>query len=334
MDNRNDFDTSEFVKKFVEDISSELKDIKSTITSELREEIENIRKELRNEMDTLKESLKSNVDDVRTGTRPESDEMEDEDGFPFEPPDMDDILDNMPSPSSFFPHMSPVMHTFGHHRHSRHFSMKGEGIAKEFKFSDFDSIHIGGTFRSNITRGDTCKVEINAKESLFRNIDVSKNGQILKITHSKHLGWKAGLSRPEITITLPELKELRLFGATTTTISGFESSEFNLDMSGASELVGNITAEKADIDVSGASFTKLTGSAKSAIIRASGANNLELRDFPIENAAIKLSGASNLAANVTGKLDARLSGTANFSWKGNPIMGDIRTSGLARMARE
>ena len=147
-----------------------------------------------------------------------------------------------------------------------------------------------------------------------------------------HLGWKIGLSQPEGTISLPLLKELRISGATFVGVSGFNSSEpFRLETSGASELTGDITAGSVDFDISGAADVSLTGAASEAIIKVSGASKMDLGDFIVDHAAIKLSGASNMSANVTGKLDARLSGTTNFSWTGDPVMGDIRTSGLASM---
>jgi hypothetical protein len=118
-------------------------------------------------------------------------------------------------------------------------------------------------------------------------------------------------------------------------VNGFSSSEdFRLSLSGASSVTGEITAGDAQFDLSGASSAELTGSAKDVIINASGASQTELGGFSGHNVAVKLSGASRSTVKVEGRLDARLSGASRLSWIGNPVMGDIRTSGASTLGRE
>jgi hypothetical protein len=207
---------------------------------------------------------------------------------------------------------------------------------RDFQISDFTGIRAGGAFETiEIVRSDSYSVTITGEENLFKNLEVSKDGNTLRIGHSPHLGWMARLTRPRARITLPILKELKLSGACRGTVSGFNSAEdFRLELSGASSLGGEITAGNIQFDLSGASQVRLTGSANEAVIQASGANQADLRAFSVHNAAIKLSGASNLTLRMDGKLDARLSGASHFGYIGNPVMGDIRTSGASRLSKE
>lgn len=212
---------------------------------------------------------------------------------------------------------------------------ESQRTTRDFKISNFTGIEIGGAFAVEIVRSDSYSVSITAEDELFKNLDVSKDGATLRVGHSRHIGWRAQISRPRARISLPVLKELRLSGATRATISGFSSTEaFKMNLSGASGVSGDITAGDAEFELSGASHARLAGSAKDVIINSSGAVHVELGGFSVHNASVKLSGASHTTVKMDGRLDARLSGVSHFSWIGNPTMGNIRTSGASVLSKQ
>lgn len=289
----------------------EIDEILERIRTSLKTELDSIKSEiktdLKTELNTIKSDLKAEIDSIKSGAFPS----------PEAPP-----------PSATHPPFddSPEFEASDNESNKK---------TEEFTLSNFTGIHVGGAFEVEIIRSDSYNVTIMAEDALFRNLDVSKEGETLKVRHSKHISWRAQLTRPKARITMPVLKELHLSGATKAVISGFSSSEvFKLNLSGASSVNGEITSGNAEFELSGASRAKLTGSAKDAIIKASGANHMDLRGFSIRNAAVKLSGASRINTKIDGRLDARLSGVSHFSWIGNPIMGDIKTSGASTLSRE
>lgn len=206
---------------------------------------------------------------------------------------------------------------------------------EEFKLSDFSSVSAGGIFEIEIIQDKSYSVSITADENLFKNLKVDKDGEILKIGQSKHVGWFSKITTPKARITMPVLKGLKLSGASKGTVSRFSSSEdFELNLSGASRLTGNITAGDAELNLSGASSVELIGSAKDVIISASGASHVDLGGLAVKKVAVKLSGASHSTVNTEGTLDARLSGASHLIWIGNPVMGDIRASGASRLSKK
>ena len=52
---------------------------------------------------------------------------------------------------------------------------------QEFHFSDFTSVDVGHAFEVEVTQSDSCRVSIIADDNLFEHIQVSKEGEILKI---------------------------------------------------------------------------------------------------------------------------------------------------------
>jgi hypothetical protein len=231
----------------------------------------------------------------------------------------------------------------------------GDLTTQEFNFSDFTRVEVGSAFQVEIVQADSYRVSVTADDNLFEYIQVSKQGETLKI------GLKLLPLRPLFTtlraeISMPQIYDLDLSGATKGTVSGFSSTE-NLDielsgasslnlvemsagdvefeLSGASRVSGDITAGgDARIDLSGASSVQLQGSASDLIINASGASRAALDNFPVANADVELSGASGATVNLDGRLDADLSGASRLSYIGEPNMGDINTSSGSSVSKK
>ena len=230
----------------------------------------------------------------------------------------------------------------------------GNLVTEEMDFSDFTIVEVGSAFEVEITQSDSYSVSITADDNLLDYIQVSKTGDTLTI------GLKSGYSYQSLTlrakITMPELYELELSGATRGSVEGFSSShrfilglsgassldmfdmsagDIEIDLSGASRVTGDITASgDAPFTLSGASTIELEGTANDLLIGASGASNLELSDFHVHNANVNLSGGSRATVNLDGRLDAELSGGSHLHYIGEPTLGDINTSGGSTVSKK
>jgi len=231
----------------------------------------------------------------------------------------------------------------------------GNLVTQEFEFSDFSRVEVGSAFQVKIVQADSYRVSVTADDNLFKYIQVSKQGETLKV------GLKLMPLRPLFTtlraeISMPRIYDLDLSGATRGTVSGFSSTEnLDIEVSGASSLnlaemsAGNVEFElsgaskargdikaggNARLDLSGASSIQLQGSAGDLVIDASGACLVELDNFPVDNVDVKLSGASGATVNLDGRLDADLSGASRLSYIGVPTMGDIHMSGGSTVSKK
>ncbi len=228
-----------------------------------------------------------------------------------------------------------------------------EIITEEKDFTDFTYLDVSSAFDVEITRSDTFSVIISAEESLFELIDVSRAGNTLKIyLNPRHIftDFTLGAKTLKVEITMPTLYGLEISGASHGTLSGFKSSDdFSLvvsgassletvdirvgnagfEVSGASRVSGNLTADDADFKVSGASSIDLSGSADDIVLHVSGASRVDLADFPVDDTEVILSGASEITVNTKGRLDSVLSGASRLYFYGNPIMGEADVSGAS-----
>ncbi|UCG53889.1 MAG: DUF2807 domain-containing protein [Dehalococcoidia bacterium] len=213
--------------------------------------------------------------------------------------------------------------------------LTGSGNLKteEYTFSDFTKVEISSAFEFDVSQAGSYSVIVTADDNVIDKVQVTKEGDTLKI------GLKTSPSLGPMTlktaITMPQLRGLAVSGASRGTVSDFSSAE-NLDLkvSGASKVTGDIMAGDADFEVSGASTVQLEGSANDVAADVSGASRLNLGGFIVNNASVTFSGASNGTVNLSGKLDADLSGASKLKYIGEPTMGNINTSGASTLSKK
>jgi hypothetical protein len=127
---------------------------------------------------------------------------------------------------------------------------------------------------------------------------------------------------------MPSIVELDLSGGSRATLDGFtSSSNFSANLSGGSGIVGNLIATDIEANLSGGSQITLSGSADSVDVNSSGGSQINLEDFPVIDVDIHISGGGRATVNLSGTLDANMSGGSQLYYVGTPAMGDIDLSG-------
>lgn len=201
----------------------------------------------------------------------------------------------------------------------------------------FHAIHVSHAFDVLITQGNTESVAVSASEKEdVAGITTEVHNGILKIGFKSDKKWLSKNRKLRAYISVTNLDELKGGGATNIKIEGtLAASNLKLNMSGASDLKGRITVNgKLDIDLSGASDITLEGSADEVAIEASGASDIKAYDFTARNCTVAASGACTVRITVEKELSAKLSGASNISYKGSALIRDIKTSGASNISRK
>lgn len=204
----------------------------------------------------------------------------------------------------------------------------GSIVTQEMDFADFTAVEAANAFIVVITQSDSFSVTVRVDESILDLLDVSRVGDTLRLRIEQSISPREYVNL-QATITMPQLHSLDLSGASTATVSGFQSSaDLDLGLSGASSLDADLGAGNVDINASGASNVTLRGSAAELTIEGSGASDLDLADFTVDTAHVELSGASEATVNAQERIDpVDASGASNLRYLGDPALGDVTTSG-------
>ena len=209
----------------------------------------------------------------------------------------------------------------------------GDIISQEEDLSGFERVDASDSFNVDIQQGENYSVVIRIDDNLQDDIEVMVRDGTLEIGFSRDI--ITNNATMEADITMPKLTGVGLSGASDARITGFRSSSsFSADLSGSSSISGAIDAGDVSLDLSGSSEINLEGSGNDLEIDASGASDIDLSNFPVEDAAVDVSGSSQVIINVNGTLDVKASGSSDITYLGNPVLGDIETSGASSVSRE
>ena len=213
--------------------------------------------------------------------------------------------------------------------------LTGSGNLKteEYSFSDFNKVEISSAFNFEISKSSSYSVSVTADDNIIEKVRVTKEGDILKIGLQPFI--RLGSVTLRANVVMPQLHGLDVSGASRGTVSEFSSIEdIDIKVSGASRVTGDITGGDAEFDISGASSIQLEGSATNIVADVSGASSFDLSSFKVNNANIDISGASTGTVNLSGRLDADLSGASKLSYIGEPTMGNVNTSGASTLSKK
>jgi hypothetical protein len=227
----------------------------------------------------------------------------------------------------------------------------GPIVNQAYEFSDFKNVEISNAFGFDISRADEYSLTISAHENLFQHLDIKKSGDTLIIR------MKTGSytnSETKAIITLPNLSTLKISGACRGTLHGFKANDdFDLvisgasqleinsdaglthvDISGASKINGILNTSETKVKVSGASQCDLSGSAQKGDLEISGASHFNSVDFRMQDCIVNTSGASTAKISASGTLKIVASGASTVKYSGSPTIKGLDVSGASHVNGE
>ena len=208
----------------------------------------------------------------------------------------------------------------------------GHTVTKEYDLSGFSKLAVGHAFQVDVTQGPKHSVALTVDDNLVEYLDVTTSGETLRIKFQPNLSVRSATLKAAV--VMPELTGLDLSGAVRATVAGF-SSEKSLDaeLSGASNLRGDIKNGDARFDLSGASRVGLRGSAGTLRITASGASKADLEEYRSGQTSVNASGASKVNISPSGHLEAEASGASTVTYGGEPDDVKANTSGASSVRK-
>jgi hypothetical protein len=213
---------------------------------------------------------------------------------------------------------------------TRVMSITGSGnvVTQEETLTGFDKVDVSHAFEVEVSQGEAFSVVVHIDDNLVQHLRVDKRGRTLEVGLRPGRMFNIRQATMQAEVTMPELTGVELSGASHATLTGFKSTKaLEVDLSGASSLRGDIESGNVRFDLSGASDVTLTGSGRDVAIDASGASEVDLAGFPMDDADVDLSGASEATVNPSGRLNVDASGASDVYYLGSPTLGRVSTSG-------
>ena len=196
-------------------------------------------------------------------------------------------------------------------------------VSKTYEVDDFSQIEISGTFEVTLTPSRSNEITLEVDENLVDYLDITVVDKRLFIDTDRRLISRKGV---KLTIPIRKLNRLESSGAANISSNGqIISNELVLEVSGAGKLDLQLDVNFVSLELSGATAVYLVGAAKRLEVDMSGAGSLSAEGLEVEECSVDISGVGSALVNVTGTLEANVSGLGKVEYTGNPksVKGDV-----------
>lgn len=208
----------------------------------------------------------------------------------------------------------------------------GNVITDTREVGSFDNIGVSGSFDVNLVKGKEGKIEIKIEKNLLPYLITEVKDGELKIK------WKKGTNirnhkGVHLTVYFNSINGVALSGSGE--IIGkdlIESNNFNVAISGSGDINLNLKVNNIESRISGSGDLTFKGSTKTFTSSVSGSGDIEAYGLQTDKADIKVSGSGDMTITVNSELYARVSGSGDISYKGNPSKEDVKVSGSGNIS--
>ncbi len=214
--------------------------------------------------------------------------------------------------------------------------IKGNGnvVTIERTTDDYDGISVSGFYNVELIEGNEGKITLEGEDNILEYVEtkVQAGNLIIKSVNNMNL---RPTEKVFITVPVGRIDYIRLSGSGKvigkTTL---DTDHFRIRTSGSRNLNLALDSETLSITTSGSSRINLKGNSGDLKVTTSGSSIINAYELEVESAKIVLSGSSKIRVTVNKAIDARVSGSGNISYKGNPEKVNTKTSGSGSVSKD
>ncbi len=211
--------------------------------------------------------------------------------------------------------------------------IKGSGnvVTEERSVGSYDGVALSGWFDVELVSGTEGRLIVKGDDNLLEHLETEvKNGTLyIKPEKGYNLepsSWKgAGIL---VTVPVESVNEVAMSGSGD--IVGktrLKSESLRASMSGSGDITLEVEAGHVEVALSGSGDISLSGSADRAEIRVSGSGDVKAYELQAREVEAVVAGSADIRVTATESLTARVSGSGDIHYRGNPAKLDAKTSG-------
>jgi hypothetical protein len=206
-------------------------------------------------------------------------------------------------------------------------SGNGNVTTKTVSTGNYDAIKGVGSMDIHLEKGSEGSISVTTDDNLHEYIEIKTKGNDLVITTKKgyNLRTRKGI---HVTVPFQDLNEVTITGSgdveTKDTIS---TNEMAVNVTGSGDIDLDIKATTTMVKVTGSGDIELNGSTRDLEVRISGSGDFKGYGLESTNTNVSVSGSGDAQVVANSSIVARVNGSGDVSYRGNPTQSDTKTSG-------
>ena len=195
----------------------------------------------------------------------------------------------------------------------------------------FDKLDLAGSADLILTDDSTYDVKIEAGANLLPYIKTEVNNGVLRIYEKPNMTWNFREIR--IWVSTTYLDRIVLAGSGSISGNDFVANSMEVGLSGSGRIVLGAEAQDMDAWISGSGRIEMVGEATNTDIEISGSGDFEGRSFETQNADIMITGSGKCYLTVWQDLFARITGSGDVIYYGDPATVQTQITGSGSVIR-
>nr|WP_299342555.1 head GIN domain-containing protein [Allomuricauda sp.] len=216
--------------------------------------------------------------------------------------------------------------------------IKGNGnvVTIERSVGEYDAIALAGWFDVEIVGGKEGEITLEGESNLLEYIKTEvKDGKLVikaeKGVNLRPSNWGKGIN---VTVPIESVDYVGLSGSGDvvgrTTI---KTDEFETRISGSGDIVLSVEANSVEATMSGSGDISLEGKTTDLDVQVSGSGDIKAYGLDAEFVTATVSGSADIKVTANQSIQARVSGSGDISYRGNPKKIDTKSSGSGDISR-
>lgn len=195
--------------------------------------------------------------------------------------------------------------------------------------SDYDGIKCAGSFDYILVAGDEGKITIEGEENLLEHIITEVKDGNLKVKTKNNVSLKTSYNKTiKITIPFKDIDEVALAGSGDLwNEDRITADKLEVSLAGSGDIVLDIEATSVDGSLAGSGDMTLKGKTNDLEVSLAGSGDVHGFGLQANNTDVSVAGSGDVEIVSNKSLKARVSGSGDIQYKGNPTKEDTKVSG-------
>lgn len=215
--------------------------------------------------------------------------------------------------------------------------IKGNGnvVTKEITTSSYDKVLVSGFYDVDLIAGEEGKINVKGEENLldYLKIEVVEGALKIGTEKGKYLSTSKGY---KIIITVPfeSLEEVSLTGSgDINSKSTITTTNFTSRLAGSGDVNLTISAKDVIAKVTGSGNMVLKGKTTDFKGDVTGSGDLNASNLESDTAEATVIGSGDCKVSCTTSLFARVNGSGDIDYKGDPKKKDTKVNGSGSISK-
>lgn len=200
---------------------------------------------------------------------------------------------------------------------------------------NYDRIAVTGMMDVQLVGGKEGKIDLEGESNLLEHIETEVSNGTLKISVEKGINLQPSRNYPiKIVVPFEDLDAVTLTGSGHIRGSDVISARnFKVTVTGSGNMNLNLDVEELKGTITGSGDVKLKGKARHLDCTVTGSGDFLAYDLRTQTTNASVTGSGDIEVSVENDLQARVSGSGDIRYKGNPEKQNFKTSGSGSVSK-